>query len=113
MATPSLPDDYARVLAEAKAAIQAARTRAVLAVNSELIRLYWKLGQLILARQETEGWGTKVIDRLSADLREAFPDMQGLSPRNLKSMRSFAAASSRLAASSFPSRALPMASRTL
>lgn len=46
----------------------------------------------ILARQQSEGWGAKVIDRLSADLRVAFPDMQGLSPRNLKYMRSFAAA---------------------
>jgi predicted nuclease of restriction endonuclease-like (RecB) superfamily len=49
-------------------------------------------GRAILKRQEREGWGSKVIDRLSADLREAFPDMRGLSPRNLKYMRSFAAA---------------------
>lgn len=92
MATPSLPGDYARVLADAKAAIQAARTRAVLAVNSELIGLYWKLGQMILERQETEGWGAKVIERLSNDLRGAFPDMTGLSVRNLRYMRAFAAA---------------------
>jgi predicted nuclease of restriction endonuclease-like (RecB) superfamily len=92
MATPSLPGDYARVLADAKAAIQAARTKAVLAVNSELIGLYWKLGQMILARQETEGWGAKVVDRLSNDLRAAFPDMTGLSVRNLRYMRAFAAA---------------------
>lgn len=85
------PSDYAATLAAAKQAIQAARTRAVLAVNSETINLYWSLGQLILERQHAEGWGTKVIDRLSADLRAEFPEMTGLSPRNLRYMRTFAA----------------------
>ena len=84
------PDDYARTLAEAKAAIQAARTRAALAVNAELLRLYRRLGQLILDRQQAEGWGARTVDRLSADLRGAFPDMTGLSPSNLKYMRRFA-----------------------
>ncbi len=41
--------------------------------------------------QEKEGWGTKVVDRLSRDLRRAFPDMTGLSARNLIYMRQFAA----------------------
>ena len=81
---------YALALAEAKAAIQASRTRAVLAVNAELIGLYWRLGRLILDRQSADGWGTKVIDRLSADLRAAFPEMTGLSIGNLKYMRVFA-----------------------
>jgi predicted nuclease of restriction endonuclease-like (RecB) superfamily len=57
-----------------------------------MVLLYWDIGRMILDRQEREGWGAKVVDRLSADLREAYPDMQGLSPRNLKYMRSFAAA---------------------
>jgi DUF1016 N-terminal domain len=52
-------DGYVAALAAAKAAIQAARTRAVLAVNSELIGLYWDLGQMILDRQQAEGWGAK------------------------------------------------------
>jgi predicted nuclease of restriction endonuclease-like (RecB) superfamily len=84
------PDGYADVLAHAKRTIQAARTRAVLAVNSELIGLYWDLGQLILDRQRSEGWGAKVVARLSADLRAAFPEMTGLSVRNVLYMRSFA-----------------------
>ena len=63
-----------------------------MAANSAMVILYWDIGRLILERQEREGWGAKVIDRLSADLREAFPDMSGLSPRNLKYMRAFAAA---------------------
>ena len=83
---------YGAALQAAKAAIQAARTRAVLAVNSELIGLYWDLGRLIADRQSAEGWGTKVIDRLSGDLRAEYPSMTGLSPRNLRYMRSFATA---------------------
>jgi predicted nuclease of restriction endonuclease-like (RecB) superfamily len=57
-----------------------------------MVLLYWDVGWMILARQEHEGWGAKVIDRLSADLQQAYPDMRGLSPRNLKYMRAFAAA---------------------
>ncbi len=63
-----------------------------MAANSAMVRLYWGVGRLILARQKHEGWGAKVIDRLAADLREAYPDMSGLSPRNLNYMRAFAAA---------------------
>lgn len=63
-----------------------------MAANASMVLLYWDIGQLILNRQKEEGWGAKVIDRLSADLREAFPEMHGLSPRNLKYMRAFALA---------------------
>lgn len=87
-----LPGDYGETLRELKAQIQKARLRTVLAANAAMIELYWRVGTVILARQAEEGWGTKVIDRLSADLRTAFPDMQGLSARNLKYMRAFAAA---------------------
>jgi predicted nuclease of restriction endonuclease-like (RecB) superfamily len=90
--TPVLLASYARMLAEAKRAIQAARTRAVLAVNTELLDLYWDLGHLILDRQQAEGPRTKVIDRLSKDLRATFPEVKGLSPGNLDYMRRFAAA---------------------
>ena len=75
-----------------KARIRAGQVKATLAVNSELVLLYWGLGRDILTRQKKEGWGAQVIDRLSADPRAAFPEMQGFSPRNLKYMRSFAAA---------------------
>lgn len=57
-----------------------------------MIDLYWRIGGVILARQAAEGWGARVIDRLSQDLRAAFPDMSGFSARNLKYMRAFAAA---------------------
>jgi predicted nuclease of restriction endonuclease-like (RecB) superfamily len=88
--TQQLPADYPQFLTEVKARIAAARTRAVLAVNSELIKLYWEIGYDILDREHQEGWGTKVIDRLAADLRRDFPDMKGLSRSNLHYMRSFA-----------------------
>ncbi len=87
-----LPADYAAWLAELKTRIHSAQQRASLAVNRELVLLYWQIGQDILARQGREGWGTKVIERLAQDLRNAFPDMKGFSPRNLKYMRSFAEA---------------------
>jgi predicted nuclease of restriction endonuclease-like (RecB) superfamily len=89
--TPALPDDYPELLERLEAEISSARTRAALAVNEELIGLYWRLGREILERQEQEGWGTRVTTRLSADLREAFPEMRGLSVRNLVYMRQFAA----------------------
>jgi len=60
--------------------------------NAAMVLLYWDIGWMILDRQERAGWGTRVIDRLAADLRDAFPDMKGFSPRNLKYMRAFPAA---------------------
>lgn len=87
-----LPRGYADALAELKERIRQERLRVVLAASSAMVLLYWDIGRMILGRQESAGWGARVIDRLSADLREAFPDMKGLSPRNLKYMRAFAAA---------------------
>ena len=63
-----------------------------MAVTHGLVVLYWQIGRDILVRQEREGWGTKIIDRLAGDLRRAYPDMTGLLPRNLKYMRAFAEA---------------------
>jgi hypothetical protein len=82
---------YSAFVGDLKRKITEARHRASLSVNRELILLYWSIGRDILARQEREGWGTKVIDRLADDLRRVFPEMTGLSARNLKYMRSFAA----------------------
>jgi len=88
----ALPADYPRFLAEIKARIAAARTRAALAVNSELIRLYWEIGHEILDREQREGWGSGVINRLASDLRREFPTITGFSRSNLHYMRSFAEA---------------------
>ena len=78
------PAGYAEWLAELKTRIHSAQQRATLAVNRELVRLYWQIGRDILARQAEQGWGAKVIERLAHDLRTAFPQMKGFSPRNLK-----------------------------
>ena len=91
-ARAGLPDSYAAVLGEIKKRIQNERLRVVMAANSAMVLPYWDIGRLILDRQVYEGWGAKVIDRLFADLRETYPGMSGLSPRNQKYMRAFAAA---------------------
>lgn len=85
-----LPTDYSNVLSEIKRRIQNERLRIVMAANSAMVLLYWDMGRMILERRDRESWGARVIDRLAADLREAFPDRKGLSPRNLKYMRAFA-----------------------
>jgi len=83
-------DDYTAWLTSLKVQIQGARARAALSVNQELVRLYHRIGLEILDRQRQQAWGAKVVERLSRDLREAFPDMKGLSSSNLKYMRVFA-----------------------
>jgi predicted nuclease of restriction endonuclease-like (RecB) superfamily len=86
------PEGYAGWLADLKARIHAAQQRATLAVNRELVSLYWQIGREILARQAEQGWGARVIDRLAHDLRAAFPEMKGFSRANLMYMRAFAEA---------------------
>lgn len=89
----SQPDsNYRNILQSLKEKIRQARLKATLAVNQELLKVYWEIGNTILQQQQQEGWGTKVIDRFITDLKTAFPDMKGLSPRNVKYMRAFAEA---------------------
>jgi predicted nuclease of restriction endonuclease-like (RecB) superfamily len=90
--TPAIPKGYSSFLAEPKERIRHAQLRAVLSVNRELVLLYWSMRRDILARQRDQGWGAKVTDRLAGDLRKAFPEMSGFSPRNLNYMRAFAEA---------------------
>jgi predicted nuclease of restriction endonuclease-like (RecB) superfamily len=87
---PALPEGYATWLAQLKSDITHARQRAALAVNAELVQLYHRIGGEIQQRQESQGWGAKVIARLALDLKDAFPDMRGWSSSNLKYMRFFA-----------------------
>ena len=88
----ALPDDYPHLLADLKAQIRSAQWTAARVVNTALIELYWAIGKAILDRQSAEGWGSRVVDRLSDDLRAAYPDMRGLSRSNIKYMRQMAAA---------------------
>lgn len=89
---PELPAGYAPVLEELKERIRTAQLRAAVSVNRELVLLYWNLGCQILAAQEEQGWGAKVVQRLSADLSATFPEMKGHSRTNLLYMRAFAEA---------------------
>ena len=82
--------NYAELLQTLKIEISQARIRAHLSVNKEMISLYWKIGNQILLKQKEEGWGSKVIENISGDLRKEFPEMKGLSTQNLKYMRKFA-----------------------
>ncbi len=84
------PADYADWLTALKNRIYQAQQRSTLAVNQELILLYWQIGKDILARQSEQGWGAKVIEQLAHDLRNAFPEMKGFSRSNLLYMRAFA-----------------------
>lgn len=85
-----LPTGYSDWLIQLKSQITHARQKATLAVNAELVGLYGRIGRDILNRQAEQGWGTKIIDRLAADLKDAFPDMRGFSASNLKYMRFYA-----------------------
>jgi predicted nuclease of restriction endonuclease-like (RecB) superfamily len=82
--------NYYELLENIKQQIQQARLQAVLSANAHMIKLYWEIGSMIIRKQQKAGWGAKVIDTLAQDLRLSFPDMKGISPRNLKYMRKFA-----------------------
>lgn len=92
MAGESLVEGYEEFLRELKSRIRTAQVRAALAVNRELVLLYWQIGRDITGRQEQHGWGAKVIDRLADDLKSAFPGVSGFSRTNLLYMRALAKA---------------------
>ncbi len=88
----TIPAEYGPLLEDLKERIRAAQVRAAVSVNRELVLLYWQIGRRILELQRARGWGAKVVDRLSTDLRREFPTLKGFSPRNLKYMQAFAEA---------------------
>ena len=83
-------ESYRTLLTEIKAKIQHAQVRAVIAVNQQMLLLYWEIGRIILERQKSEGWGAKITEQLSQDLKNAFPNLKGFSKRNLLYMKQFA-----------------------
>jgi len=93
MTTPAqrlgLPADYAEFLEALKDRVRQGQTKAMLSSNRELIALYWDIGRRIVQRQEREGWGKNVVDRLAVDIQNAFPGIRGFSPRNVWRMRTF------------------------
>lgn len=82
--------EYKALINHIKSQIKTSRQKALLAVNKELLILYWTIGNIILKYQNKEGWGTKVIDNIANEIKNEFPDQKGFSPRNLKYMRKFA-----------------------
>lgn len=89
---PGTPSGYVEWIADLKVRIRAAQQRAALAVNAEMLQLYWQIGRDILDRQAKAGWGTKILAQIEADLRAECPEMHGFSRSNLLYMRAFAEA---------------------
>ena len=85
-----MSDTYLSFIDNIKNEIEKQRLSVVLSANASMICLYWDIGKAILNKQAEEGWGSKVIDRISKDINDAFPDMSGFAPRNIKYMRKFA-----------------------
>jgi len=90
--SPLEAEGYLTVLAELRDRIGSAQVRAAVAVNTELVRLYWQVGETLNRKVQEAGWGAKVLERLARDLKLSFPELSGFSPRNLRYMRQFAAA---------------------
>ncbi|SEO14634.1 Predicted nuclease of restriction endonuclease-like (RecB) superfamily, DUF1016 family [bacterium A37T11] len=83
---------YIQILDNLKEKIRQARQRIAYTANTQFLGVYWEIGHTISVQMSEQGWGAKVVDRLARDLKAGFPDMTGLSPRNLRYMRSFAEA---------------------
>jgi predicted nuclease of restriction endonuclease-like (RecB) superfamily len=85
-------EGYEAFLKDIKGRIQTAQLRAALALSREIVLLYWQIGREIRERQAQYGWGAKIVPKLAADLKAAFPGIEGFSLRNLKYMQAFAEA---------------------
>jgi len=82
--------DYGQFLDHIKKDIQQSQIKAAIAINQELILLYWRIGKGLTEKIDNEGWGSKIITTLASDLARSFPDLSGFSYRNLNYMRRFA-----------------------
>src|SRR5690606_27705594 len=89
LAKSGLPAGYDELLDDLKSRVRSAQLKAAVAVNRELIQLYWDIGRLSVERQEQEGWGKSVVERLADDIQRAFPGIKGFSPLNVWRMRAF------------------------
>lgn len=87
--TQIFDDDYKKWILEIKSKIRSAQMKAALSVNAALIEFYWDLGKLISEKEAASSWGSKLIDRVAADLKTDFPSLKGLSNSNLKYCKRF------------------------
>lgn len=85
-----MPESYAAFIQNLTQEIRERRLSVVIHANTAMNCLYWQIGNAILEKQAEEGWGTRIIDRISKDLQNSFPEMKGFSARNIKYMRKFA-----------------------
>lgn len=83
---------YSEIIEQLKQKIRQARFKAVVAINSQMLAIYWEIGDTITKQEHEEGWGKKIVETLAKDLKAEFPEMKGFSPRNLRYMRDFALA---------------------
>ena len=81
--------EYAQVLQDIKKHIREAQVKASLAVNKELIKLYWYIGQTITQQQKVNGWGSKTVEKFAEDIQKEFPGLGGFSRANVFKMKSF------------------------
>jgi predicted nuclease of restriction endonuclease-like (RecB) superfamily len=84
-----LNSDYKIWISELKLKIRSTQIKASIAVNATLIQFYWELGKMIVEKQTQTSWGGKLLEQISSDLKNEFPDMKGFSVRNLKYCRLF------------------------
>jgi predicted nuclease of restriction endonuclease-like (RecB) superfamily len=92
VSTMSLPiniTEYTQLLNQIKQRVQLAQKRAIFSVSAEMLRMYWDIGEMLFNKQKEAGWGTKILERISADLKNDFPDIKGFSVRNCQFMIQF------------------------
>jgi uncharacterized protein DUF1016 len=87
-----MDNDYKDLLSNIKQKVNQAQLKTVVAANSQMLFLYWEMGNYIIQNQNHRGWGAKIISLLSADLRKEFPAIKGFSARNMLYMKQFAEA---------------------
>jgi len=82
-------NEYKEWIVEVKQKIRSTQIKAAIAVNSALIEFYWDLGKMLSEKIKQSNWGDKILENVSIDLREEFPDMKGFSVSNLKTCKLF------------------------
>lgn len=80
---------YAKLLRQIKQRVLLAQQRAIYAANEEMLRMYWDIGGMLQQSQEADGWGKKTLQRLAVDLKNDYPEIKGLSVRNMQCMMQF------------------------
>jgi predicted nuclease of restriction endonuclease-like (RecB) superfamily len=102
------PAEYNKFITLLKAKIRSAQIKAVVSVNSELIKLYWEIGKEIIEKKEQGGWGSKVLEKLAKELQNEFPGIEGFSRRNMFRMKAFYLAYEKVPQAVAPLGALPI-----